>query len=259
VRDIYRQLATVLATLVALTVNALASILPINGQTTGEISDQFDVYFAPAGYVFSIWGMIYLGLIGYTVYQALPSQRMNPRLRQIGILYVLSCLANAVWLLLWHYELFAASLAAMVALLVALIGIYLGLGIGETKASAPERWLVRVPFSLYLGWISVATIANATSVLDHVGWDGWGLEPATWAVIMLVAAGAIGVLVSLSRGDITYVLVLVWAFVGIVVANSDTLLVATTAGLMAVLVALSLLVGVPRTRQRRQACTSSST
>jgi hypothetical protein len=226
-------------------VNALASTLPLNGQTTGEISDRFDVYFVPAGYVFSIWGLIYLALIGYSLYQALPSQRENPRLRRTGWLYVLSCVANAAWLFLWHYEYFALTIVAMVALLLLLIAIYLRLDTGRTRVSTAETWLVRVPFSLYLGWITVATIANATSLLDYLNWNGWGLTPVAWAVIMLFAGAVIASAVSITRGDVAYVLVIVWAYLGVAVKNSDTALIAVLAGFLAGFVLGTLLLGVP--------------
>lgn len=249
-KDTVRQVINVVATLLVLVVNGLANSLPINGQTSGEISDRFQVYFVPAGYVFSIWGLIYLALIGFTIYQALPSQRENPRLRSIGYLYALSCVANAAWLFLWHYEIFVLTIVVMVALLLLLIAIYLRLGIGHSRAPAAETWLVRVPFSIYLGWITVATVANVTSLLDYLNWSGWGISPEAWAVIMLVAAAAIASAVSLTRGDIAYILVIVWAYVGIAVKHAATPVVAWTAIVMAVVVALTLLVGVPRTRRR---------
>jgi hypothetical protein len=249
-KDIIRQVVNVLATLMVIVLNVLASALPLNGQTTGEISDRFDVYFVPAGYVFSIWGLIYLALIAFTVYQALPAQRDNPRLRSVGYLYALSCVANVAWLFLWHYEFFELTLLAMVALLLLLITIYLRLGIGRSRVSNAETWLVRVPFSIYLGWITVATIANVTSLLDYLNWGGWGISPEAWAVVMLIAGAVIASAVSIMRGDIAYVLVIVWAFVGIAVKHSDTSIVAVTAIVVAVLVALTLLIGVPRARQR---------
>jgi translocator protein len=249
-RDLIRQWINVVATIALLTVNALASALPLNGQTTGEISDQFDVYFVPAGYVFAIWGVIYLGLLAFTVYQALPGQRENRTLRRIGLLYALSCALNIAWLFLWHYEQFLFSLVVMVGLLLSLVAIYLRLGIGRIRVPALDEWLVQIPFSIYLGWITVATIANATSLLDSVNWNGWGLPPEAWAVIMIVAAGAITTVVSLTRGDIAYVLVIVWALVGIVVKHQATWSVAVSAGIVAGWVALTLLIGVPLHRKR---------
>jgi benzodiazapine receptor len=249
-RDIISQIAVVLSTITVIVVNGLANALPLNGQTTGEISDRFDVYFVPAGWVFSIWGLIYLALIGYSIYQVLPSQRENPHLRRTGWLYVLSCAANIAWLFLWHYEYYALTMVAMAALLLLLIAIYLDLGTGRTRVSAGETWLVRVPFSIYLGWITVATIANATSLLDYLNWNGWGLSPETWAVIMLIAAGVITSAVALIRGDVAYVAVIVWALAGIAVKQADTFSVSVTAKAMVVAVIVALILGVPLSRRR---------
>ncbi len=241
-KNIIRQIAVVLSTLGVIVVNGLANALPLNGQTTGEISDRFQVYFVPAGYVFAIWGVIYLALIGYSVYQALPSQRDNPRLQRSGWLYVVSCAANIAWLFLWHYEFFVWTLVAMGALLLCLIAIYLTLGIGRCRTSAAGMWLTHVPFSLYLGWITVATIANATSLLDYLHWDRWGLAPEWWAVIMLAVATAITLLIRLTRGEVVYLAVIVWAFAGIAVKHSATLIVAVAAWIAAGLVVLMFLI-----------------
>ncbi len=244
-RDIIRQIVNVLATVLLITVNALANTLPLNNLTTGEISDRFEVFFVPAGYVFSIWGLIYLVLLGFTVYQALPSQRQNPLLRRIGYLYALSCVANVAWLFLWHYELFVWTLLAMFSLLLLLIAIYLRLRIGLRRVPPADTWLVHLPFSIYMGWITVATIANVTSTLNDVNWGGWGLAPEVWAIIMLIVGGLVASAVSITRGDVAYVLVIVWAFAGIVVKQIDTLSVAITAGVVAGIVLLTLLIGVP--------------
>jgi hypothetical protein len=190
----------------------------------------------PAGYVFSIWGVIYLALAAYAVYQALPSQRDDARLRDTGYPFALSCVANIAWIFLWHYEVFPLTLVAMFALLTCLIVIYLRLGIGHVQTSAATRWLVHVPFSIYLGWVTVATVANVTSVLDYVGWDGWGISPQAWAVIMLVIASTITFLTLRIRKDIAYALVIVWAFAGIGVKHADAPLVAAAAWVTCALV-----------------------
>ena len=242
-KDTLRQSLNLLALLAVIVINGLANALPLNGLTTGEISDRFQVYFVPAGYVFSIWGLIYVGLIAFAVYQALPAQRDNPRLRSIGYLFALSCVANIAWLFLWHYEIFPLTLVAMLALLLLLIAIYLRLGIGRAQVPAEEKWLVHVPFSIYLGWITVATIANVTSLLDYLNWNGWGISPEAWTVIMLVAGVAIASAVSLTRGDVAYMLVVVWAFAGIAVKHASTPVVATAAWVTTALAALMLVVG----------------
>ncbi len=243
-RDILRQVIVAIAVIATLVMNGLANALPLNGLTTGEISDRFQVYFVPAGYVFSIWGLIYVGLVLYAIYQALPAQRENPRLRATGYLFALSCLANIAWLFLWHYELFLLTLVAMIALLLLLIAIYLRLGIGRTAVSTAEKWLVEFPFSIYLGWISVATIANMTSVLDYLNWGGWGLSPELWTVIMLLAGVGLAFGMASSRGDVAYGLVIIWAYAGIAVKNSGTPLVATAAWIAVGLVMLALIIGL---------------
>jgi benzodiazapine receptor len=252
-RDVVRQVVVVLGVVITIIVNALANILPFNNRTTGEISDRFHVYFVPAGYVFAIWGLIYLFLIGFAVYQALPSQRTNTWLRRIGYLFVLSCGANMIWLFLWHYEHFVFTLVAMFALLLLLIAIYLILGIGRRRVGVAELLLTHVPFSIYLGWVTVATVANVTEVLDYVKWSGWGISPEAWAIIMLVIGVAIASGVSITRGDIAYVAVIVWAFIGIAVRQSAVPIVAIPAWVLAAVVALTLIAGIPRRRRRLQA------
>jgi len=210
-----RQILVILTTLLTLTVNGLANALPLNGLTTGGISDRFQVYFVPAGYVFSIWGLIYLGLIAFTVYQALPSQRNNPRLERIGGWVVLANLANAAWIFLWHYEQFPLTLLAMLTLLAALIVIFLRLQAGRSSAPTAEGWLVRLPFSIYLGWITVATVANVTALLDFLKWNGFGIAPEAWMVIILLAVLAISALMNFTRRDVAYAAVILWALAGI--------------------------------------------
>lgn len=251
-KDLVRQIAVLLSTIVVIVVNGLANALPLNDQSTGEISGRFDVYFVPAGYVFAIWGLIYLAMIAYSIYQVLPAQRENPRLQRTGWLYVLSCAANVAWLFLWHYEVFVWTIVAMVILLLTLIAIYLILGIGRTLVDMAEAWLVRLPFSIYLGWITVATIANATSLLDYLNWNGWGIAPEWWTIILLAVTMVITSLMSITRGDVAYVLVIAWALIGIAVKHSETPLVAIPAGFAAGFVLGTLLLGVPLTRERLQ-------
>jgi hypothetical protein len=242
-KDLVRQWVNVLAVVVTIAVNGLANALPINGQQTGEISDRFPVFFVPAGYVFSIWALIYLGLITFAVYQALPAQRTNPRLQRVGYWFALSCLANTVWILLWHYNLFPASLLVMLVLLASLVVIYLRLDVGRTAVGAAEKLAVNVPFSIYLGWITVATVANATAVLYHLQWNGFGISPEIWAVLMILAATIICLAVILTRRDVAYSLVIIWALIGIAVKQGDrSQAVAAMAVGMAVVIAVALIV-----------------
>jgi hypothetical protein len=258
-RDIARQISVIVALMITIAVNVMSNALPFNGITAPEIADSFNVYFVPAGYVFSIWGLIYLGLISYAIFQLLLAQRENPRLRQIGWWFVLSSAANSIWLYLWHYGYFALSVLAMLILLVSLIVIYLSLGVKRQAVPSSERWFVHLPFSGYLGWITVATIANITAFLDYANWNGFGLSPEIWTFIMLGVAVTIAGLMAYFRKDIAYLLVLVWAFVGIGVEQADTYQVANAANLAAMIVGLiAILVVLQVFRQaRRQGVTAS--
>ncbi len=240
-KDTWRQIANILSVVLALTVNILASTLPLNGQNTGEISDRFQVFFVPAGYVFAIWGVIYIGWIAFAVYQALPGQKESPRLRKLGYLFALSGLFNAAWLFCWHYNQFALSVLVMLGLLGLLIASYLRLDVGRTPVSTAEKWCVDVPFSVYLGWITVATVANVTDLLYYVNWNGFGIAPEIWAVIMILVASLVGLLMALTRRDAAYLFVLVWSFAGIAVKQAAVPMVAYAAWAAAV-VALGLAV-----------------
>lgn len=241
-RDVFRQISVVVALILTIGVNILSNALPFNGRTAQQVSDSFDVYFVPAGYVFSIWGLIYLGLIAYAIYQVLPAQRENPRLRQIGWWFVLSSAANSVWLLLWHYGYNVLSVVAMLTILTSLIMIYLSRGADWQGVPSLERWLVHLTFSIYLGWISVATIANITGTLYSVNWGGFGIAPETWTVIMLTVASALAGLMAYFRRDVAFLLVLVWAFIGIAAKQANTSQVANAAYLTAGIVALLVII-----------------
>ncbi|MGK7875643.1 MAG: tryptophan-rich sensory protein [Xenococcaceae cyanobacterium] len=239
-RDILRQVLNLTAILAAFGTNVLANIAPIKGLTIGEISNTIfrDVQIIPANYAFAIWGLIYLGLISFAVYQALPAQRQNPHLRQMGYLLVVSSLAQIIWVFLFQYRLFTLSVVAMVMILLPLIGIYLRLGIGSKRVSRQEKWLVHIPLTIYFAWISVATIVNVAIALYHLGWSGWGISPQGWTVIMVLVGTAIAATASIQRSDLAYSGVFVWALVAIAARHLDTLMIAGTAGGLAIALVL---------------------
>lgn len=244
------QIGNVIAFVVVLTVNALSNALPLNGRTAGEISDALPSYFTPAGYTFSIWGVIYLALLGFVIYQALPAQREQPFLGKIGWLFAASSAANSAWIFSWHYGSYLLSVLLMAALLLTLIGIYVRLDNGRRQPgrSAAELLLVQVPFSLYLAWITVATIANIASVLGYYGWNGFGIEGQVWSVIMMLTAVLVAGLLLISRRDLGYAGVLVWALMGIRTAWADTAMIANAALIAAILVLALAAAGFLRTR-----------
>ena len=225
----------ILSLVVVLVINTLANALPINGRTTGEISDQFPILFVPAGYVFSIWGLIYLALIGFAIYIVTPRGKQDERIDAIAWWFVAANLFNSVWILLWHYEQFPLTLIAILGLLVSLVAIYFRLGVGRVLRPWIETLLVTLPFSIYLGWATVAVVANVTQVLYAIGWRGAPLSEPAWAVIMLVIAAVLGLLMITIRKEVAYPLVLTWAFVGIWVAQGDTPIVAVTALVLGIL------------------------
>lgn len=251
--DYLRQFAVIVVTLATIAINTLAVTLPLNGQSTGAISDRFPSLFTPAGYVFSIWSLIYLGLLAYMVYQALPSQRANPRLRSIGWVYVISGIANSVWIFLWHYNQFALSLVVMVVLLLCLIMIYQRLFPWRATVTAAERWTTHITFSVYLGWITVATVANAATVLLDLQWNGGFLPPMGWALLMISVATVIGLIFAMGKRDIAYVAVLVWAFAGIAVKQNATPPVLFGALIAAIVLAVAAGVGWWSGRQVKNA------
>jgi hypothetical protein len=242
--DYLRQFAVIFITLLTISVNAAANILPINGIETGDVSDKYFTLFTPAGYVFAIWSVIYLGLLAYMVYQALPSQRTNPRLRAIGWWYVAGNLANTIWIFFWHYEQLLVTVGLIVVLLVCLVMAYLRLAAArgvKGLVSRSEFWTTHVPFSIYTAWVTVATVANVSGFLVQVGYDGSPLTPAIWTVVLLLVATGIGLLFLSRWRDVAYVGVLVWAFIGIAVNQSDVTLVSwTAAGLAGLLAALAV-------------------
>lgn len=237
-----RQIATFVAILTAFGTNVWANISPPNGATIGAISQNTfkDVLITPASYAFAIWGLIYLGLISFAIYQILPAQKGDTLLRKIGYKIAIASGAQIIWVVCFLNRQFGASMMAMICILLPLIGAYACLPF-KTRIARWQRWLIRTPISIYLAWISVATILNGALVLEFWQWDGWGISPTIWTVIMLLIAGLITHFISLPRLDFVYGGVFVWALIAIAVKNSATILISGVAiGLSISLVILLL-------------------
>lgn len=217
----------VLLTFIAMvSVNALANILPINGVNTGQVSDSYPNLFTPAAYTFAIWGLIYFFLAIYSLYHMGLLRRQNIRgrerfLNRIGICFSISSIANMLWILAWHYGYIGISVILMGIILISLIRIHSIMG--EINLTPRERFFVRLPFSIYFGWITVATIANITAFLVSINWNGFGISESIWTVIILLVGVLIGSLTLIKDRNIPYGLVIVWAYVGILMKHiSDT-------------------------------------
>jgi hypothetical protein len=221
--DPLRHLANPLALLAVIAVNMVANLLPLGGRTTGEVSAMFPSLFTPAPYAFSIWALIYLGLAVYVAYQLLPPGRGNPAVLRIGPLFAISCLLNIAWLFAWHFLQLGLSVIIIVALLLTLVLIYLRIRVRGHQPSGLEKLALRIPLSIYLGWISVATIANIASWLNSLGWSGWGISPAGWALLLLLLGALLGALALLRRNDMVFSLVIIWALAAIAVEQQTPL------------------------------------
>ena len=247
-RDLLRQVINFVAIVAAFGTNVAANLAPIKGLNIGEISNTLfkDVLITPANYAFAIWGVIYLGLFSFAIYQVLPSQRHNPHLRQIGYLLVGSSFAQIIWVFCFLSRWFLLSTVAMLGILLPLIITTQRLGIGEKKLSRLDKWFIQIPLSIYLAWISVATIVNTAIVLYYRGWNGWGISPQIWSAVMLILAGAIASRISLVRGDTAFVLVYLWAFIAIALRHLEYPLISGTAGGIGFILVLLLILNYLR-------------
>ncbi|MBT2680480.1 tryptophan-rich sensory protein [Bacillus sp. ISL-35] len=238
-----RFFLNLIATLLVVAVNAFANILPINGQTTGEISNRLDVLFTPAGYVFGIWGLIYVLLFIWTIRQFPASRRNLPVYQKSTPLYVLSSVLNIAWILLWHYEFFLLTVFVMIGLLLTLIRLY------QLIRNEDHSFWDLLPFSVYLGWISVATIANISYYLKYIDWNGFGLSDVVWTLIMLVIATLLAIYFQYKNEDRIYPLVFIWAFIGIGVKNAaDHPVISTTSYVLSAIILMTILFGLFRKR-----------
>lgn len=231
----------IIAFVLTVIVNGLAgSTTILGGKDTAQISDMNPTLITPAGYVFSIWGVIYILLGVFVVFQALPSQQGKEFQKRISGLFVVSSVANIVWLFLWQFEYLSFSVVLMFLLLASLILIYLRLGIGKSETTTLEKLAVHMPFSVYLGWITIASIANVAVTLVSINWDGFGVSADTWAALVILIALLITLLVVVTRKDVAYALVIIWALIGIAVNQSSNQTVLVLTEISSVIVAMAL-------------------
>ncbi|MEN3035486.1 MAG: hypothetical protein ABC537_04195 [Candidatus Methanosuratincola sp.] len=196
-------------------VNALASAYALNGRTTAQVSDLYPTVVTPAGITFSIWGVIYLMLGVFAIAPFFMRKTSLDFVGKIGPLFALGCVFNIAWLLLWHYDYIAHSVFAMLALFLTLMAIYFVVGIGRLQLPFRERLVFQVPFSLYLGWITVAFVVNIAAALVYLGWDRLGLSEIQWGVVAVGLTTAIALVSVFSKRDVVYLLVILWALLGI--------------------------------------------
>ena len=209
------QIGNVLAFIAVVVVNALAGgTTLLNGRNTADVSGAYPTSVTPAGFTFSIWGVIYVLLFAFIVFQMLPRHRKDSFNGRVSYLFILSSVFNIAWLFLWQYDYIVLSVPLIFGLLVSLVAIYGRLGIGKSKATRNEKLCVHLAFSVYLGWITIASIADVSSALESLNANGLGIS-SDWAELVLVVALVVALAMLATRRDITYGAVIVWALAGI--------------------------------------------
>ena len=218
------KIGNIITLVLTILINALANALPLNGLNTGELSDALPNLFVPAGLTFSIWGIIYTLLILFVIYQGVKKgEEETEFLNDIGPWFIISNLGNFGWIFAWHWQQVALSMVFMIVIFISLLMIYLRLGIGVEKGvekPTVEKFFVQVPFSVYIGWITVATVANVTGLLVDLKINAgliadFGLDEVTWTILVLIVVGIIADLLIIIRKDFAYSFVIIWALLGI--------------------------------------------
>lgn len=246
------SIGNIAAFIITLIINGLANTTLIGGRTTASVSNMYPTLITPAGYVFAIWGIIYVLLAIFLVYQALPRNKDKPFQKQISFLFILTCVFNIAWLFLWQNLLLSYSTIVIAAFLLSLIAIYLRLNIGKSTVPLKEKLAVQLPFSVYLGWVTIATIANISVALTAANWDGFGINVETWAILVLAIALLLDLIVIATRHDIAYSLVFIWALAGIAVnQNSANVILTAEIAIVIIAVALAATLGLKRLKRKQ--------
>ncbi len=233
-----------------LVMNYLAATLPLFGRGTGEISDMFEILLTPASYAFSIWSVIYLLLVGFVIYQFRNSSESNEGIEAVGMWLVINSLCNIIWLFFWHSLLTEIATVIIILLLLTTIVLYVRTR-RIVRPSVAQIILVKLPFSIYMGWVSVATILNIGIVLHKNDWSGFGLSPTVWSVIGLIVGALIALVIGYRYRDSIYPLVFVWAYSAIAFKHQDSHATWLTAIILAVVLFIyAILIFFVRNRTR---------
>ena len=248
--------ANALAFIVMVVINYLSNTGIFNGNTMETVSDAYANLFTPAGYAFSIWGLIYLGLFGFVIYtgRSLFSKAEEvPELQQVGWWFVASCVANSLWVLAWLYDYTGLSVLLMLALLGCLLKIIINTRMELDYHPFKKYLFIFWPFALYTGWITVALIANISAWLTKIGWNGWGISENIWAIIMIGIAGIMNILVVRTRNLREFALAGIWGLIAVAASNEgdqgSTAVVFTCYGVSALIFAFIVL-NAMKSRQR---------
>lgn len=233
-----RQILVPIATIGVIFVNYLAGTGKINNITPEVISDKYPTIITPAGYAFAIWSLIYIGMIAFSIYQLLPSQADNPRFRRIRTVYILNCVANCAWIYLWHHEIIIGALGVMFLLLATLAYINLQLKNVETMS---EIWVAKIPFSIYFGWVTVATILNFSIALVYLGVRMTDFPSQIIGAVLIIAAVVLGILMRFKLNLIAYPITIAWALTAIAVRHGGETIIVVTCAISVIILLLTAL------------------
>jgi len=235
------KILNALSLAVTIIVNYLSNTGFFNGKTIADVSDKYVNYFTPAGFTFSIWGLIYLGLIAFIIYTFTKNAKEHV-ITRTGWWFIISCIANCSWIVAWLYDYTGLSVLILFIQLICLLAIIVKNYMGTRSASFSERCFVWIPFSLYGGWLTVALIADVAAYLTKINWTGFGIAEATWCMMMIWVAGLIHVYVAWKRRLYWFSIVGVWALAGIAFANEDVSNIKNTAITVAIIIFIVILV-----------------
>lgn len=219
------QILNMIALVVTIGINYLSNTGILNNETMATISAKFQNLFTPAGYAFSIWGLIYLGLLGFVIYFGPFVKSTDAKEKivlNVGWWFIISCIANSLWIFAWLYEYTFLTIPIMVILFISLLKI-----IGNNRDLIESKdfktaIFLRLPFHIYSGWISVALIADVAAYLKKIQWSGFGISETVWTVVMFAVATIIHLYMVWKLSMTAFALVAVWALIAIAVANQDS-------------------------------------
>ncbi|HEY8661960.1 MAG TPA: hypothetical protein VIL78_23195 [Hanamia sp.] len=238
------QIVNIIALIATIVINYLSNTGIFNDDTMASVSARYQNYFTPSGYAFSIWGLIYIGLLAFVIFQGsglFKKAKADNVVLQIGWWFVISCIANCFWIIVWLYDYIGLSVLIMLVLLFSLIRIIIKTNMEMDDAPFKIIAFVWWPFSIYSGWITVALIADIAAYLTKIKWNGLGISAITWTIIMIIVAGIINLLMTWNKNMREYALVAVWALVAIAVANwNGVQSIVQTALVIAVILLLSI-------------------
>lgn len=248
------QISNIIALVITIIMNYLSNTGIFNRSTMASVSAEYQNYFTPAGYAFSIWGLIYIGLIAFIIYQSkglFKKSEVPSVVLEVGWLFVISCAANCLWILAWLYAYTGTSVVIMILLLFSLMRIVISTRMELDQVPLRKIVFVWWPFSLYVGWVTVALLANISAYLAKIQWDGFGISGISWTILFICIAGVVNIFLTWGRNMREAAIAAAWGLIAVAVANANEFpSIVYTAITVAVILIISSIAHGYRSRQR---------